>query len=643
MPDLCSTPVPAPRHARVVPWSLVRLLSPATRLGRLQLRPADLLYWPMAEDLTASDRRLLYGAVKRRLKDADGGISGVKSGVQLVQGWESCLAPQDVAVLRRCEADVLENLASHTFGELARAAGVLVADVVALLARVEALSWEPAPAVWRSLQETRRRARGFDGEPQEVRQAPLSQGELAQALSISWLARVPRLDPRMGWPEDGLAAEDLGQWLRRVQAQGLERAPEATAPIVRAILLADRLDCASEVEQLAKLAIARSWQRLTGERQQQFLRAFGLRYLVPVGPARSYEEVGRVLGVTRQRVGHLLGRMLEAVRGELATPALWKLLDRLPPEGGRALVDLQAAAAEDGLLGAGAGLEALLQLARDLQLETVVKVAPRPSPASRLSDSQMDGPRREPYLVAHAAGEPDPVWGGPALRAVEKEIRAVGACSLVGLAGGLVMGGLPVPGRESLLSCVQGMPGFRWLDRNGGWFTVMDAGERSALALEVRKVLGVAGGPVHLDQLVIAVARGFRETSLPPMAVIKSLFEQWAWVHELPRTNRFSVVTEGDWGAALSEIELATLGVAERHNGVFSRMDLTLGLEVELGVSRKAVDDLVTTSPIVVPVEQGIYQLAGRKLKIEALVAARGRAEEVRRQPKGQAAYGVPA
>jgi hypothetical protein len=207
----------------------------------------------------------------------------------------------------------------------------------------------------------------------------------------------------------------------------------------------------------------------------------------------------------------------------------------------------------------------------------------------------------------------------------------MGCTNLLQVAGALALDHEIAPGRESLVAVLETAPGFRWLEREGGWFTIGDGGATSGAASRIRKLMAVAKIPVNVDEIATALITDdlwlSREreygASVPPLHVQRELLYGWGWLKSLQQ-NRFTPTTAvGE--EVLSEIEKMFVQIIATNGGVAARHQLVPAIRDKLEITDMAVNAAMGASPVIVKIEHGLYGLIGRTIDNGALERGRTR------------------
>jgi len=164
--------------------------------------------------------------------------------------------------------------------------------------------------------------------------------------------------------------------------------------------------------------------------------------------------------------------------------------------------------------------------------------------------------------------------------------------------------------------------GFRWLDRDSGWFWLGDAFPNKLSTL-VRKVFCVTTS-ISLGELRDAVARVYPTDRLaPPLAVVGAACDQMEGIAIDGDTVRVSEPLPAEMH--LTEIERFALELFRREGGCLAIADFTRHWD-EAGLSRFQLNGFVLGSPIMTRLAHGVYALAGAEVGPASVQAKAGRA-----------------
>lgn len=603
------------RHAQVVPSFVMRGISRVIEYWGGRIDPAELLRWERPSDLTESARRELRNILIRRLRVRADWMWEQLTGVRLEGAWRDHLIPGDVrgieAVLSRYPDRPLQDIA---LGEFRQAFGGPLERQLAVLARLEALYWQP-PA--RVVGPGGPRVPLHLAVPPEEAPVPVAEvREISErVLALPWLAEVSREDLRFAYP----GPEPLPQWLRD-QLRG-ETVTPFTAGLLTKLDVAHKMTAAEEVLALTLAAGEEGLPRKNPEAAQRWPGMFLERHLSVKGAGNTLVEVGEKFGITRERVRQICEAFEEVFeRSDAAAPALDRVLQAVARIAPCSIEEANEQLAR--FIGEGAGVESLIAWARVLRGKDV------PIECHR-ARWRLRGQLVDTTVVERAEARP---WVRPLIAHVSRDTSMFGCTNILRVAGLLALREGAAPGQEAIEAALEGCAGFRWLDKDTGWFAFGES-DSSSVGTRVRKIMAVAHHHVGADEIAAALASDdmmiYRETqslglAVPPVHVLRELMRPWAWLKVIQK-GRFMPAAEFDASGILSEPERLAVQVIERHDGVACRFELREAIEAQLQLTSVAVSAMLGASPIVERLEHGLYRLIGRRVGDAALNAARDR------------------
>lgn len=602
------------RHAQVVPSFVMPGISRVIEYWGGRIDPAELLRWERPSDLTESARRELRNMIIRRLRVRADWMWEQPTGVRLEGAWRERLIPGDVrgieAVLARYPDRPLQNI---TLGEFRRAFAGPLERQLAVLARLEALYWQP-PA--RPAPAGPRIPLHLAGPSEDAPVPVVELRDLSErVLALPWLAGVSPEDLRFAYPGPG----PLPQWLRE-QLQGQTVTP-FTAGLLKKLDAANKMTAAEEVLALTLAAGEEGLPRKNPEAAQRWPAMFLARHLSAEGTGQTLVEVGEKYGVTRERVRQICEAFEEVfARSQAAAPALDRVLQAVARIAPCSIEEANEQLAR--FIGEGAGVEALIAWARVLGRKDV------PIECHR-ARWRLRGQMVDTTVVERAEARP---WVRPLIAHVSRDTSMFGCTNILRVAGLLALKEGVAPGQEAIEAALEGCAGFRWLDKETGWFALGES-DASSVGTRVRKIMAVAHHHVGADEIAAALASDdmmiYRETqslglAVPPVHVLRELMRPWPWLKVIQK-GRFMPAADFDASGILSEPEKLAVQVIEQHDGVACRFELREAIEAELQLTSVAVSAMLGSSPIFERLEHGIYRLIGRRVGDAALNAARER------------------
>lgn len=597
------------QHARVLPSFAATFVNRPIKYGGHTITQQMLLAWPgpVPGKHTANAVRSAFVKSKRPQFEK---VWQAKINVRLVEGWAD--------VLHRFELERLvgfldamtstQTFAELTFREFKQGLRLPVEACLCILAKLEALYWEPSMA--------------FAAKVGKVPQVDLVHREVSDgwrqavqiALASSWVKELHPEDLRFPSP----AGEPLESWLReRLQRELL---PATVLELGDLIVLADKCDWRSELELIARACLMVSKKRPgSAAANQRWTDIFLCRFSGPNG--RTLQEVGDIFELTRERVRQICDQVIQVLSREaVAMPALDKLLQaaaRIAP------VTLEEADEQlVKLIGPNAGVGAALDFC-----EQIGRKAPARSAFARSRTNAAGGYDRIAFVHA---GDEAPSWVQKAMAQAHKECRVVGCTNYLRIAGHMALVEGVLVGQESLQSMFEALPGYRDLDRTAGWFSI-PGGYECAIAKRLRKLFSVADASLDIDTIVtmlITDDRWIREDgkalAVPPVHVMAELLAGWSWLRG-DGHNKFSCLEPISMQEALTELERTAVQVMQLHDGVATRTDLFKVIVQERGYSNVTLSLSLATSPIFRKIEHSIYSINGRSLSAQGLSNARVR------------------
>lgn len=606
--------VQAPRHAGVVPAVLVRLMQGpfATTVGAVE--PGELLDWQRPQPLSEVDGNNVAFAVLNRLRATRRlDVAATYPCIGLPPGWESLLDAKQAEGVRAAAAATDGNTSRLSLEQWTRHTKLGLKRLIRVLGLLEAAVWTGHSAghvvsVPGAVQ---------DFHELEPDTPSMSAQDIERAATLPWVAKVRHDDLRIRLPR--AAATNAAAWLK---AEAAAASPSrAACRAAHAILKLHSLTFAQEVEDVARAAArARNPRGAGGARVDQWVAVFQTRYLSSEGTGRTLTEAGSVFGLTRERIRQICEGLLEQIRcGSIALPATMRVLDvaaRAVPSTVKELNEQLAP-----YLGEGAGIEAALNFAGEMGVERVpVEVVQTPV--------RLDGTRVRVVSVDHADG---PQWTTLALRSAKRGVTFMGCSNLHRVAGDLALDAGLAPGRDALCALLESVPGFRWLDEEGGWFSLGNGGTDSDAANRVRKIMAVAHEPVSVDTIAAALitddmwlsrVRG-RDQSVPAVHILRDVMQGWTWL-DRKQHNRFHP-REPVPLDVLTDAERHAVRIIEDNGGIATRQQLAEAITAAQGITGIAVSFMLGGSPIFQKQEFGLYGLTGRRVDDAALARARTR------------------
>lgn len=608
---------PSPRHARVLPsFAVAFVVRPLDcSLGSIEGR--ELLAWRrpgLPNSKTASHLRAQFVRRKRETFDA---IWDSSVNVSIVEEWRRALTDEErlrLLPLVRDEAGV-QAFPQLTLRTVKTHLRMPVADVLGVLAKLEALYWVPAPQ------------RGSSSSGAQMHTLipvdPALQERMQACLASAWVNELHPHDLRFPRLDDQTLSDWLGAHLERNEM------PAAAHDVCQRLLAADRASWAQELADITSWAMEHASPRPGKEEtKKRWTEIFLARHGGLSG--LELQKVGEQFGLTRERVRQICDGVLVGLRSHpVQMPALGRLLNAASSVMPLSMEDANVQLAP--FLGEGYGLRAAMNFADLMDLKSPVR-------ETALRARTHDG--YKPVTLVEAYDAPAS-WAKDALAHARRDCTFVGCTNYLRIAGLLALEQGIAPDLETLQTVFGNAPGFRVLDTDSGWFTLADS-ESSATASRMRKIMAVADGSVDLDTVASALMtddrwlhrEDGRTLALPPLHVLAELFSGWDWL-KANGHNKYTARTTIDPNEVLSRTEVGAVEVIEKHGGAATRAELAEHLIGNLGVTNVAVSQIAAMSAAVCKLDHSIYGVRGRPLPAEALVEARKRrtAEQYARSP----------
>lgn len=597
-----------PRHAAILPSFAVGFIKRRLRCSSGSIEGSELLAWPttLPSSIRAQEIRSRFVASRRNHFDV---LWRHPIGVRLPLEWEDLTD----SIERKRVRDLLTTLGNLgqfetlTLRQVKEALHLPVVDVLGLLARFEASYWSP---VLNRSSETGRLRANEQGTTREITDDWRTSVKIA--LRSNWIAQLDSRDIRFEHVEELPLLEWVGEQIEK------DRLSDSTIALCDELVAADKCDWRTELKALAGYALRHSDRRPgTAKAHERWCAIFLSRFGGPAG--KTLQEVGDEFGLTRERVRQVCDAVIQGLKiRPVQMPALDKVFGaaiRISP-----LTLEEADKQLCNLLGDDAGLAAAIAFAEALGRTTL--------PRSALTATKTARDQDPVYILQK--NDVEAGWVRKAISFAKGECRAVGCTNHMRVAGYLCLyEGLSIDAEE-LLALFNGLPGYRLLDKQGGWFT-LSGGVDSSIEKRLRKLLAVATQSVGIDEFLSAVVtddRMFYELGrgvcAPPVHVLSALVADWSWLHADGHNkyrSREVIAPE----TVLSKLEQTAVAVLDGYDGVATRTDLAKIAVGQRGYSDMALSSALATSPIFCKVEHSIYRIGGRPLSINGLVEARKR------------------
>lgn len=597
------------RHAGVLPSFAVRLIKRPLKCSLGDLEPERLLSWvgPLPSQHRAVEIREVFLHGRRSRFDQ---IWPLKVGVNLPQNWRTLVVPSLHGRLQELVAGLHtpQAFADLSLRQVKEGLRTPLGDVFMVLAQIEASYW--------TQQDSTDCFRSWRGGPGGVAWSPPVEVtddwrmKVRIALRSEWVAQIQSDDLRF----EAVGPLPLGQWL----AEEVEKkfVSARAISVSEALVTADKCNWLEELGSVVDHAFAVAPRGPGGAAAKERWKAIFLRRFS--GPrVMTLQDVGDEFGLTRERVRQICDALLLGIQERPAMmPALDKLLAAASRMGPVYFGDADEQLTR--LLGPGAGLASALDFAQTIGRE---------SPTRTVNARVRRDNRYEAVRLVQGSQEQSE-WIQLAIQFAHRDCRVLGCTNFVRIAGLMSFAGQQAIERDSLLSLFKGLPGFRFLDEEGGWFT-LPRGEDCVLAGRVRKLFSVCHDSVGIDDLMVSMATDVRLSqyllegmSLPPLHVVCSLFKGWPWLVG-DGHNNFRAEPPIDRDVVLSEVERLCLGLMEGLQETATRTDLSRCIVDEHGFSTPSLSFVLSDSPIFAKVEQSVYRINGRRLNVEGVMQAR--------------------
>lgn len=604
--------IPA-RHAQVVPAFVAVDIRRPLESWVGEVRPIELLRWQRKGDLSESARRDLRNNIVKRTRVRAERLWVQRVGVRLADGWRERLTSVDRKRIEQLPLTAERPLEVWTLREVKEALRVPLEQTLGLLAKLEAVYWEPPLA-----SKQRASDEQLDCGPPVAMTHELKE-LAASVLQLPWLGKVSPRDLRFGYPSE----EPLAEWIRgRVSEVAV---PGSFPKLLERLAKADRLTAEEEARDLAIHAARECVPRVGGEdAAQRWVSMLLRRHIAPTGTGRTLLEVGKEFGVTRERIRQVCEAFEDLfAEADTCTPSLDRVL-----QAAARVVPIEVDELDEQLrrfIGPGAGLESLVSWAGVLGQEQL------PVRCERVK-TRVRGKLVDLTMVQ----APDaPPWVEQMIRHVSRDSSMFGCTNVLRIAGRLALKEGIAPGQEAIETALEAAAGFRWLDKESGWFALGDGANCSA-ATRVRKIMAVAQDTVGTDDIAAALASDdiwmYRESTsmglaTPPVHVLRELFLRWPWLKVIQK-SRFLAGESFDPAGALTEAEQACVDVIGANAGVACRFELKEVVLGQLGLTDVMLAALLGSSPVFERLEHGLYSVIGRRVGDAALNAARQRLRE---------------
>jgi len=348
-----------PCHARIVPRSVIRHIRRPMKIAGGTVTPDQLIRWNGDYDLNERFGESLRSQVART-SAVVGQVLSTCTDVRLTGDWgkflENAQRKAVEAFMRSQHGRGLENM---TISEVRSGMGLSLEELLALLAKIEAATWQSDPSLAPAVEKA------DVAHPRKLTElSPHDRTVVQAALRLTWLNEIDLNDVRFGHlSEIGMRAW-LENWLEASAAD------ERLVPTAEALVKADTLSFAEEVAAIATAALNRVLDRKAREQMGRSVAIYVGRFVSEEGRGRSLQKAADPWDVTRERVRQVTGKITDTMnRTRQAVPATQRVLaeaSALAPVG---VVDLNGRLAN--LLGKGAGIESAIRFAEEVGLPEI--------------------------------------------------------------------------------------------------------------------------------------------------------------------------------------------------------------------------------------------------------------------------------
>jgi hypothetical protein len=334
--------------------------------------------------------------------------------------------------------------------------------------------------------------------------------------------------------------------------------------------------------------------------------------------ASSLQAVASVHGLTRERVRQVVDAMLQrAAAHTILSPAFNRVVEALPSVLPRS--ELDASDAMRKLLGPKMSAGGALRYGIDVLRAKL--------PVRWARFERRSGVRT--LVWGHAADSRS--WLDTALSVATGMVRACGLAYLPRVTSETeAITGQRI-GAQGVSSALATIRNLEWLDDRHEWFWFVDETHKNRLALAVRKIMAVARRPVDIEEIYggIARMRGDRVRLIgvypPPPWAVQALCSRVSFL-KCKQSSRFLPAVEMSIAEELSATELRIYRHMEARAGLGSRRGMNLALVERGPANAMTIQTTLATSPIVKPIDRGVFGLRGWPLDVKMLNRIRAEA-----------------
>lgn len=598
-------------HAQVIPACIVPAIGNFLDPDGLNIHPKELVRWNRSRHLNEEQRDQLAREFVAKARTRGTGVWKVPSGIVVPENWKEVLDAEERARARQV-LDALGTLdwRAAPLAKIKASAAWPFPKVMRLLAKLEAMAWDPTTALV---------SKG--GSPLALE---LQDDDLDFGLTLPWIDSISRSDLRF--------AVGSGPSLREHLQRAKQLGPSAARSwsIAGGLVRRARMTVAEEIQDVAMHARSHVRQR-HHDPNDKWVQIFVMRFTGATSAGRTLEEVGQHFGLTRERVRQICQQMIDnLVECDLYLPALERVLSAAKRLAPASVLEINEQL--EPHFGVDCGIQSALEFAKQLGREI--------PELDVESGHRWLGRERVRYRNI-AMGSGSEQLSTMVMDAVLPQVRTMGCTTVQRVAGTIALTHQLAPSLEDLVAMLKGIEGFRWVGAptdSGAWFTVGSGGVSSMFARRVEKLLASATDPVSVDHIANCVSGddqwSYRDASdsdmsIPPTIVLSSVVRGWDWIECLQHT-RFRAKPGTCDLSVLAESERIAYDTVLANGGVATSSDFNIAMREKLGLSRMRIAQILSSTPILLRLEQSIYCLRARRIDGLALEEARKRMSQQR-------------
>lgn len=598
-------------HAGVVPACIATKVKRDIQTPTMTVQAMELLDWNRDVPLTERKKEEIRCSIIARYRTRADEIWQLESGVLLLGGWDSRLSRDEVTLIKRIGVGGESMLAKKTIREIKQEMKVPLSKVLDLLAKIESSYWGEYTKDL-SPKERTRSSDSDDTKTVEINMALREMGQQVKALM--WTQKIAPTDLRFGYP----GPDPFHQWLDEKLSK--QTTQLKVISLLEKIIAANAKTAEEEVKDITE-HMADEYGPKQPDQRRKAIDVYLSRVLTKTGGGAKLHEIGEKYGFTRQRAEQICKRFESRLEElQVQTPAIERVLHaaaRIAPSSEQEINDQLRR-----FIGQGAGIESL-----NTWFE---KLADKKSPLKNERLNQLvRGHLTDVTMYSKTETSP---WVKALVHHAGRDSQLLGCSNVLRIAGRLAIKENIAPGQEAIESALESAPGFRWLDKETGWFTCFD-GQESGLGNRVKKIMAVATESTGADEIAAAIASDdqmlYRDTvtqglATPPVHVIRELLKGWPWLR-IHQKGRFLPNEFFDKEKALTEVETAIVEEICARGGIACRGELRDIVVDEMGLTDMLLSSVLGSSPIFIKFEHGLYGVRGRRQENDALSNARSR------------------